>query len=97
MRLKLNRKKEAMTSLQQKLPEAEKNIKAADGKVGRCNIYKADLQAVLIIRYHKDVQQVLKSTIKKPELVTFLYENCINVSVVLPPGAAGEPKLRFKN
>jgi hypothetical protein len=41
------------------------------------------------------VQQVLKSTIKKPELVT-LYENCINVSVVLPPGAAGETKATFQ-
>ena len=91
------KKQEAITSLQKRLPEAEKKIKAANGKVDGRNIYKADLQAVLIIRYHKDVQQVLKSTIKKPELVTFLYENCSNVSVVLPPGAAGEPKLRFKN
>jgi hypothetical protein len=50
---------------------------------------KADLQRVLIIPYHKDARQVLKSTIKKPELVT-LYENCGNAYVVLPPGAAGK-------
>jgi hypothetical protein len=36
----------------------------------------------------------LKSTIKKPELVT-LYENCVNASVVLPPGAAGKTEANF--
>jgi hypothetical protein len=50
--------------------------------------------AVLIIRYHKDVRQVLKSKIKKPELVT-LYKNCVNASVVLPPGAAGKTEASF--
>jgi hypothetical protein len=55
-----------VTSLQQRLPEAEKKIKAADGKVDGHNIYEADLQAVLIIQYHKDVWQVLNSTIKEP-------------------------------
>jgi hypothetical protein len=72
---------EVVTSLQQRLPEAERKIKVADGKVDGRNIYKADLQAVLIIRYHKDVHQVLKSTIKKPELVT-MYENCVLVQIV---------------
>jgi hypothetical protein len=52
------------------------------------------LQAVLIIRYHKNVRQVLKSTIKKPELAT-MYENCVNASVVLPPGAAGKTEINF--
>jgi hypothetical protein len=36
------KKQEAVTSLQQRLPEAEKKIKAANGKVDGCNIYKAD-------------------------------------------------------
>jgi hypothetical protein len=53
---------EVVTSLQQRLPEAERKIKAADGKVDGRNIYKADLQAVLIIKYHKNVRQVSKST-----------------------------------
>ena len=87
---------EVVTSLQQRLPEAERKIKAADGKVDGRNIYKADLQAaVLIIKYHKNVRQVSKSTIKKPELVT-MYENCVNASVILPPpGATGETESNF--
>jgi hypothetical protein len=86
---------EVVTSLQQRLPEAERKIKAADGKVDGRNIYKADLQAVLIIKYHKNVRQVSKSTIKKPELVT-MYENCVNASVILPPpGAVGETDINF--
>jgi hypothetical protein len=36
----------------------------------------------------------LKSSVKKPELVT-LYENCLNASVVLLSGAAGETKATF--
>ncbi len=50
---------------------------------------------MLIIRYHKDVRQLLKSSVKKPELVT-LYENCLNASMVLPPGKAGESKAMFE-
>ena len=88
------KKQEAVTSLQQRLPEAEKTIKAANGKVYGHNRYKAELQAVLIIHYHKGMQQVLKSTIKKPELA-LLFENCVNVSEVLPPGAAGGTRATF--
>jgi hypothetical protein len=89
-----HKEQQVVTSLQQRLPEAERKIKAADGKVDGRNIYKADLQAVLIIRYHKDVRQVLKSAMKKPELVT-MYENCVNASVVLPPGAAAKTEINF--
>jgi hypothetical protein len=34
---------EVVTSLQQRLPEAERKIKSADGKVDGRNIFKADL------------------------------------------------------
>jgi hypothetical protein len=51
-------------------------------------------EAVLIILYHKDVRQVLKRTIKNPELIT-MYENCVNASVDLPPGASGKTEINF--
>jgi hypothetical protein len=36
----------------------------------------------------------LKRTIKNPELIT-MYENCVNASVDLPPGASGKTEINF--